>query len=93
MKRFFVATVLVFALARMLAACTVLPKPLPPPDGPGDCASACATLSKLGGCGADMTVCQQDCEAATRVEAEIGVRWPAHCLTVAESCEAALRCQ
>ena len=69
------------------------PRPLPPPDGPGDCSTAAANLAKLGGCGLEPARIEQDCRDATSAEAEVGERFPVGCLTAAASCETAQRCK
>jgi hypothetical protein len=86
---------LVVLLSTVLSAlgCGPPPRPLPPPDGPGDCSTAAANLAKLGGCGLEPARIEQDCRDATGAEAEVGERFPVGCLTAAASCEAAQRCK
>jgi hypothetical protein len=77
-----------------LVGCTITPAPvMPPPDGPGDCSSACANLARLGGCGIDPATCEGDCADNGGAEAELGVRFPVGCLAAAESCDAAMLCR
>lgn len=84
--------ILAESVAAILAAsCALSPPPLPPPTGPGDCASACANLERLG-CGLG-PFCEQDCEDAAAAEAEVGIRLDVACLTAAASCEEARRCR
>jgi len=81
------------AAALLALGCGPQPRPLPPPDGPGDCTTAAANLRKLGGCGLEPARIEKDCHDAEQAEAEVGVRTPVGCLTAAPSCEAALRCE
>jgi hypothetical protein len=72
--------------------CAVYP-PLPPDPSGATCASACANLRQLGGCGNDMSRCDQDCADAEHAEAQLGIRHPVRCLTEATTCEAAKGCE
>lgn len=86
-------TLIAAALFALECGPTPPPRPLPPPDGPGDCSTAAANLTKLGGCGLEPTRIEQDCRDAERAETEVGERFPVGCLTAAASCEAALGCK
>lgn len=83
-------------VALLVTACTITPDTPPPapPDGAGDCHTACATLTRLGGCNLIAPeTCEKDCNTELNNEAAIGVRFPVGCLTVAKSCEEALQCK
>lgn len=52
------------------------------PDGPGDCASACANLAR---CKVDTTAdCESRCRDAQQAEAELGVTFPVGCFSAAQ---------
>lgn len=81
-------------LLRWALACAPLPGPADlPPDGPGDCSSACARLVELGGCGLPLDGCAARCADALAAEGDVGVRFPTGCLTAAASCEEARSCR
>lgn len=71
---------------------TRFPEP-PPPTGPGDCSTALATLTGLGGCGLDLGGFVPRCLAAQKAEAGLGVTLDVACLTRATDCSAARACR
>ncbi len=79
-------------LALLLAGCVVTPVPVPP-DGPGDCVAAGDNLTKLGGCGVDMSTFVADCRIEAANEAAIGAHLPTGCLSAAKTCPEALQCR
>lgn len=86
--------VFMFAAASAVACSAGIDAPpLPPPSGPGDCNTACANLQALGGCGVEARRCIDDCRSVTDAEADIGIRYPAGCLTAATSCAEAEVCR
>lgn len=70
----------------------VTPRDRPAPDG-ASCAEACATLSKLGGCGVAPETCAPDCEDAVRAEGEVGVKFPTGCIAAASTCDEVKACR
>lgn len=82
----------ILLLALLLSGCRPLP-PTPPPDGPGDCDTATANLTILGGCGLDMAAFPAQCRGASAAEVDIGERYPVGCVTAAKTCEEAWSCR
>lgn len=80
-------------LALALAVGCVPAPVVPPPDGPGDCATTEANLRKLGGCGIDLETFAKDCAAESQAESEIGVRLPLGCLSAGQTCAEEWSCK
>lgn len=86
----------VFALARVLAGCTLPPAPVEP-DGTVDCRGANAVIEELGGCGilpacnagGDCRTWLESCEA---LESDMPGIVNLECLVTATSCEGVLSC-
>lgn len=81
------------ALTLLAGACGRPVPPLPPADGPGDCATARANVEQLGGCEMVMETFEQDCRDESAAEVPLGVRFPVGCLTAAHSCQEAWSCR
>ncbi len=81
-------------LALLLAGCTVRDvRPVPPQPHGGTCETAHASLTTLGGCGANLPRFVQDCEDRQAFNASRGRGLALDCLTEAKSCEEALSCR
>ena len=86
-----------YLIAILICACSSTQRPLPPPDGPGDCHTACENLRKIGGCGIvaedASAACEDTCDEVSANESADGVRFPVGCLTNATTCAEAELCQ
>jgi hypothetical protein len=77
--------------ALALVGCVELQPVVPPPDGEGDCSSACANLDALG-CGLGPT-CVPDCSRALEEWASVEKRIPVGCWTASRTCAEAEACR